>query len=178
MNRFVDEKCIKNIQKFINTVGVDVNKYNFRNGVNIRIGKIAIFTLDNKVCLKLDENVDNTYSNFWHKSYAKIIVNDLKQHNTNIYSYIVYDNVYYLLREYTDDLKAEYDIDADIQIIDKKYIVIIPSLTEKFLSSCSDADIEFYTPQDLTCIDDMEDIDDIELNSISLFDETDIFNYD
>lgn len=172
MNKFVDQKNIKQLQSFIDSVGVDVIKYNFRKNINIKIGKIRIVQINNEIMKYLDADVTHAYDTDWKKSPAKILMHDIKKDKLNCYYYIVFNNEYYLLREYDDTCKI-FDTEYDINIIDKKYIIIMTSNSDTFMYS-NHIDNKEYEIVDLTTDDENED----ELVSLSLFDDEDIFAYE
>ena len=172
MNKFVDQKDIKQLQSFIDSVGVDVIKYNFRKNINIKIGKIRIVQINNEIMKYLDADVTRAYDTDWKKSPAKILMHDIKNNKLNCYYYIVFNNEYYLLREYDDTCKI-FDTECDINIIDKKYIIIMTSNSDTFMYS-NHVDNKEYEIVDLTTDDEDED----ELVSLSLFDDEDIFAYE
>jgi hypothetical protein len=172
MNKFVDQKDIKQLQSFIDSVGVDVIKYNFRKNINIKIGKIRIVKINNEIMKYLDADVTCAYDTDWKDSPTKILIHDIKNDKLNCYYYIVFNNKYYLLREYDDACKI-FDTEYDINIIDKKYIIIMTSNSDTFVYS-NHIDNKEYEIVDLTSDDENED----ELVSLSLFDDEDIFAYE
>lgn len=165
MNRLIDKKTIDVLKN--NIQHLNIQKFTISENINLKIDKVKILLINNELLLFMDDDVTKEYFKDWSDSEAGIVLADVKNNTLSNYYSVKYNDLFYLLRECSNNEAY------DIKTVDKSYIIITMSEYENF--NISNYSYNYVVEEDI----EIDTSNEPDLTSLSLFNTEDInFNYE
>lgn len=180
MHKIYNDNAINDLHNAISSGIVNMINYKFPESYAIKCGKFYIRSHNGEAMVEIDSNISKNYINSWYSTSIRILLKDIRNKTLDDYYFVELDGIFYLIKKLSEDdinyLKKKNVKDVvDFNICTDNYAVISISKNIKFSYECFDNydELDYNYDTQNTDFDENGD-DDISLDSLQLFDESDM----